>query len=108
MEQWRRVRRIRHSHYSSKDLVMAHFARIDDSTVREVIVVDNDDCAGGEFPESESAGQEFIASIGLTGQYLQTSYHGNFRGVYAGIGYTYDPDLDQFIAPVFEKGPENE
>jgi hypothetical protein len=87
---------------------MAHFARIAENAVLEVIVVNNDDCAGGEFPESEPAGQEFIASIGLTGQYLQTSYHGNFRGTYAGIGYTYDPDLDQFMAPVFEKGPENE
>ena len=104
----RRRRRIRHSDYSSKDLVMAHFARIDVGIVREVIVINNEDCAGGEFPESEPAGQEFIAAIGLEGEWRQTSYNGNFRGTYAGIGYTYDPDLDQFIAPVFEKGPDNE
>ena len=79
---------------------MAHFARIDDGIVREVIVVGDADCGGGEFPESESIGQAFIASIGLAGEYRQTSYNGNFRGAYAGIGYTYDSDLDEFVAPV--------
>lgn len=79
---------------------MAHFARIEDGIVRQVIVVSNDDCGGGEFPASEPIGQAFIASIGLEGEYLQTSYNGNFRGTYAGIGYTYDPDKDEFIPPV--------
>jgi len=51
---------------------MAHFARIDDGIVREVIVIDNDDCAGGEFPASELIGQAFIASIGLAGEWRQT------------------------------------
>lgn len=80
---------------------MAHFALIDDTnTVREVIVIANDDCGGGEFPESETIGQAFIASLGITGTWLQTSYHANFRGAYAGIGYTYDADTDTFSAPV--------
>ena len=76
---------------------MAHFARIDSGIVREVIVIDNVDCGGGEFPESESIGQAFIASIGLEGDWAQTSYNGNFRGTYAGIGYRFDGD--EFIAP---------
>jgi hypothetical protein len=78
---------------------MAHFARIDDGIVREVIVIDNADCGGGDFPESDSVGQAFIASIGLAGEWLQTSYNGNFRGTYAGQGFTYDSDLDEFVAP---------
>jgi hypothetical protein len=82
---------------------MAHFARIDENIVREVIVIDNDDCGGGEFPESEPIGQAFIASIGLEGFYAQTSYNGNFRGTYAGIGFTYDSDLDEFVAPIVEE-----
>ena len=82
---------------------MAHFAQIAGDTVVQVIVVSNDDCAGGTFPESELAGQEFIASIGLQGEWKQTSYNGNFRGRYAGIGYQYNRDLDEFIAPVFEQ-----
>ena len=76
---------------------MAHFARIEDGIVREVIVIDNADCGGGDFAESEPIGQAFIASIGLEGEWRQTSYNGNFRGTYAGIGYTFDGD--QFIAP---------
>ncbi len=76
---------------------MAHFAQInDDNIVQQVIVVSNDDCGGGDFPESEPIGQEFIASIGLQGNWLQTSYHANFRGAYAGIGYRYDATTDTF------------
>jgi hypothetical protein len=78
---------------------MAHFAKVDNNIVQEVIVISNDDCGGGDFPESESAGQSFIASLGLAGEWLQTSYSGSFRGAYAGIGYTYDAELDEFVAP---------
>lgn len=78
---------------------MAHFARINDGIVREVIVIDNADCGGGDFPESEPIGQAFIANIGLAGEWLQTSYNGNFRGTYAGMGYSYDNDLDKFLPP---------
>lgn len=82
---------------------MAHFAQIDENNiVTYVIVVADESCGGGDFPQSEPVGQQFIASLGLPGQWLQTSYHGNFRGVYAGIGYTYQPDLDEFVAPIIE------
>ena len=79
---------------------MAHFARIDDTnTIREVIVISDDDCPD-PAPNNEAAGQTFIANVlGLSGTWKQTSYNGNFRGMYAGLGYTYDPDLDQFVAP---------
>ena len=87
---------------------MAHFARIDSGIVRDVIVIDNDDCGGGEFPESEPIGQAFIASIGLEGEWRQTSYNSNFRGIYAGIGYTYNPLTNEFIAPTMEEGANNE
>ncbi len=85
---------------------MAHFARIDDGIVREVIVIDNADCGGGDFPKSEPVGQAFIASIGLAGEWLQTSYNGNFRGNYAGSGYAYDSENDVFVAPVVEEVEE--
>jgi hypothetical protein len=79
---------------------MAHFALVDDTnTVREVIVIANDDCGGGEFPESEPIGQAFIASLGFTGEWLQCSYHGNFRGCYPGPGYLYVPETNVFEAP---------
>ena len=78
---------------------MAHFARLQDNTVEEVIVVSNDDCGGGNFPESEPIGQAFIASLGLRGEWLQCSYHGNFRAAYPGIGWTYDQTNDKFVSP---------
>jgi hypothetical protein len=76
---------------------MAHFAQIVNNVVTNVIVVSNENCGGGEFPESEPIGQAFIASLGLKGLWLQTSYHANFRGCYAGSGYTYDAQLDKFV-----------
>ena len=68
---------------------MAHFARIKNGVVQEVIVVGNDDAP------TEAAGQAFIASIGLTGEWVQTSYNNNpvegaSRGKYAGIGDLWD------------------
>ena len=78
---------------------MAHFAKIENGFVEQVITIANDDCGGGNFPESEPIGQAFIASLGLTGVWLQTSYHANFRLNYAGLGYTYDAATDTFIPP---------
>ena len=82
---------------------MAHFAKISsDNIVQQVIVVSNGDCGGGDFPASEAIGQAFLASLGLTGEWLQTSYHANFRGKYAGIGDIYDSEADEFVAPPIE------
>ena len=78
---------------------MAHFAQVDDNIVRNVIVINNSDCGGGDYPDSEPIGQDFIASIGIDGDWLQTSYNNNFRGQYAGQGMTYDPVLDEFVSP---------
>ncbi len=77
---------------------MAHFALVNDGNiVQTVIVVSNDDCGGGDFPQSEPVGQAFLASIGIAGQWLQTSYHANFRGKYAGIGDLWDGT--NFVSP---------
>jgi hypothetical protein len=65
--------------------MMAHFARIENGKVAQVIVISNDECGGGDFPASEPIGQAFIASLGLLGQWLQTSYSNSFRGKFAGI-----------------------
>lgn len=84
---------------------MAHFARIDASSiVTEVIVISNDNCGGGTFPASEPIGQAFITSphpdgLALDGVWRQTSYSGSFRGTFAGLGFSYDPALDIFVPP---------
>ncbi len=82
---------------------MAHFANVENNEVGQVIVVANADCDDLPFPESEPVGQAYLASLGLAGEWLQTSYNGNFRGTYAGIGYTFAAGLGEygeFVAPV--------
>jgi hypothetical protein len=71
---------------------MAHFAELDnDNKVVRVLVVDN---------AQEHRGEEFLAvDCGLGGKWIQTSYNGNIRGKFAGIGDTYDPVADEFKTP---------
>jgi hypothetical protein len=88
---------------------MAYFAKIQNNIVVQVISVSNDVC--GEptlgFPDTDAAGRAFIANtLKLEGEWKQTSYNNNFRGTYAGIGYTYDPVADEFVAPVVEEPAE--
>ena len=87
---------------------MAHFARIQDNVVREVIVVNNEVLENKPFPESEPIGIAFCKSVyGADTEWLQTSYNANFRGAYAGSGMNYDPELDIFTYPtVTEEVPE--
>ena len=75
---------------------MAHFAQIVDGVVQQVLVVDNKDCDGGDFPESEPVGQGFLAELGFGGVWLQCSYSGAFRRHMPGGGYLYEPDADVF------------
>lgn len=98
---------------------MAHFALVENGVVTNVIVVADSDCNGGNFPDSEPIGQAFIASIGLSGEWKQTSYNTYkengvskhltggvpFRGKYAGIGDIYDEQKDEFIY-VPEENPQ--
>jgi hypothetical protein len=78
---------------------VAHFAEIgENNIVLRVIVVSNDDCKDAEGDESEAVGAEFCRNL-LGGTWKQTSYNGNMRFRYAGVGYTYDSDLNAFIAP---------
>lgn len=79
---------------------MAHFAQLDDNNVvLQVIVVSNDDITvDGE--ESEARGVDFCQwLLGADTQWAQTSYSNSFRYRFAGIGFTFDPTLDAFIAP---------
>jgi len=82
---------------------MAHFCRVEDNVVREVIVVNNETLENKEFPESEPIGIAFCKSLfGEDTEWLQTSYNSNFRGRYAGVGMTYDPVKDEFVVPSAE------
>ena len=70
---------------------MAYFARIESNVVTSVLAV----------PDSEEdRGEEFLAvDLGLGGTWIQTSYNNRIRKQYAGIGFTYDPIADVFVAP---------
>ena len=78
---------------------MAHFAEIDeDGIVRRVIVVNNGDTTDANGNEVESIGAEFCNKL-LGGTWKQTSYNGNLRFNFAGVGYQFDEVRDAFIAP---------
>ena len=64
---------------------MAHFAKLDNNIVTDVIVSEQD------FINSGAVGDSFL--------WVQTSYNGNFRKNFAAVGYTYDKTRDAFIAP---------
>ena len=71
---------------------MSHWAEIDENnTVLRVLVGDNNDPAGDE-------GYQWLID-NLGGTWIKTSYNGNIRKNYAGIGHTYDEVRDAFIAP---------
>ena len=72
---------------------MAHWAEINETNVViRVLVGDNNDPAGDE-------GYSWLLD-NLGGTWIKTSYNGNIRYNYAGIGYLYDPIDDAFIAPI--------
>lgn len=78
---------------------MSHWAEInEENKVIRVLVGDNDDPAGDE-------GYQWLLD-NLGGTWIKTSYNHSIRFNYAGIGYTYDPIDDAFIAPMPECGHE--
>ena len=78
---------------------MAHWAELDDNNiVLRVLVGDNNDPAGDE-------GYQWLID-NLGGRWIKTSYNGNIRYNYAGLGFTYDPIDDAFIAPIPCQHPE--
>lgn len=80
---------------------MAHFAGLDENNVvTQVIVVANEDTSDSNGVEVEEIGVAFCKKIlGADTNWKQTSYNNNFRVRYAGIGYSYNAELDAFIPP---------
>lgn len=68
---------------------MSHWAEIDDSNIVLRVLVGNNNEA--------DEGEAFMNSLG--GRWVKTSYNGNIRKNFAGIGYTYREDIDAFVAP---------
>jgi hypothetical protein len=71
---------------------MAHWAEIDENNVViRVVVGDNND------PNGDEGYQWLVDNLG--GTWIKTSYNGNIRKNFAGIGFIYDPERDVFITP---------
>ena len=74
---------------------MAHFAKLGVGNIVERVAVVSNDVA-----TTEQAGIDFLNTLYNTRDvWKQTSYNGNIRKNYAGVGYTYDETRDAFIAP---------
>ena len=79
---------------------MAHFAKIGlNNIVTEVLVVANRETMDSNGVEHESIGVQFLKTLTGHETWIQTSYNGNIRKNYAGVGYTYDSQRDAFIPP---------
>jgi len=82
---------------------MAHFAKIEDGIVREVIVVNNEVLQDELGVEQEALGAAFCQDL-FGGEWVQTSYNSNFKGKYAGTGDIWDGT--NFVSPVSETPTE--
>ena len=77
---------------------MAHYAYLDDNNIVVAVTVGKD-----ETELIDGLDTETYYALGTPYTVKRTSYNGNIRKNYAGIGYTYDQERDAFIAPK----PEN-
>lgn len=78
---------------------MAHFAELDENNVvKQVIVVHNNELLDENGNESEQKGIDFCVNL-FGGTWVQTSYNGNFRQRYAGIGSVFVADENFFTEP---------
>ena len=73
---------------------MAHYVFLNEQNIVTEVIVGRDENEGVDWEAHYAAvrGQRCV----------RTSYNGNIRGVYAGIGYRYDEQLDVFVPPVSE------
>jgi hypothetical protein len=74
---------------------MAHFAKLGTGNIVERVEVVSNDIA-----TTEQAGVDFLNNLYKTRDvWKQTSYNGNIRKNFAGVGFQYDQTRDAFIAP---------
>jgi hypothetical protein len=84
-----------------RGIKMAHFAKIENGVVTDIIVISNDqlDEPNKVFPETEKIGQAFIKDVlNLEGEWVQTSINKSFRYNYAGKDGSFDPALGEYGA----------
>ncbi len=75
---------------------MAYFAKVVESSVERVCRVADSDIDNAEYPASDAVGTAYMNACGFPGTWLHTSKDNQFRGVFAGAGYTYNSETDTF------------
>jgi len=84
---------------------MAHYALLDDQNVVVQVITGRDE---NDLPDGITSWEDYYGAFhGLTCRRTSYNTHNGehllggtpFRGNYAGIGYTYEPDLDEFVPP---------
>lgn len=79
---------------------MAHYAEVDASGIVQRVLVVANDVTHVDGVEDETLGAAFLIDLlPGSGTWVRTSYSGSIRGRYAGIGYTYDRERDEFVPP---------
>jgi len=78
------------------EIKLSHWAEVDENNIVLRVLVGNN--------SEPDEGEAFMNSLG--GRWIKTSYNGNIRFNYAGIGYSYDATRDAFIAPKPECHPD--
>jgi len=73
---------------------MAHYAYLDDNNIVVAVTVGKD-----ETETIDGLDTETYYALNTPYTVKRTSYNNNIRKQYAGIGYSYDPVADVFIAP---------
>ena len=77
---------------------MASFAKIGlNNKVIEILSVNNEVLHDSNGVEQENIGIDFLTKLTGWAIWKQTSYNGNIRKNFAGLGMTYDEDRDAYI-----------
>jgi hypothetical protein len=75
---------------------MAHFAKIVNSEVVDIVCIDNEVLQGKDYPNADDIGTKYLNSHGFDGEWIQTSYSSSFRKNTASIGSIWDSEMDCF------------
>jgi hypothetical protein len=82
---------------------MAHFAKVKNGKVVDLIVISDKDCGGGIFPKSEPIGRSFIQELSKNNKNLEGSWYQTSYNTYYGLHcdgdplYEYNEELDEFL-----------
>ena len=77
---------------------MAHYALLDNNNIVTQVITGRHENETDDLPEGVPDWDTYYSNIhGVT--VIRCSYNANIRGCYPGPGYTYDPAVDEFVAP---------